>query len=285
MRFQWIATRTARAALVGAVLLAGSAGAQEPEATEPEQENCICFDTGPETHVLSRTFEQENRARIGVDLGEAAEVDGRNGVEVMDVVEDGPADDAGIQEGDIITALDGSPLGDEPAEDLVDALGDVEPGATVTLTYYRDGAQRTASVVTEEATGMAFFRPRSGQFDVRVMPRVAPERIRERMGELNWVTPQAFMRHISPGGLELVDLNEGLGAYFDSDEGVLVADIDDDSALGLLPGDVILAIDGRDVRDRSHVRAVLDSYRQDEEIAFRVVRQGRRMDVRGSLKD
>ncbi len=269
-------------ALVGAALLAVPTGAQETE-TRTERENCICFDDGSGPTVLGRMMTQENRARIGVYLGEATEVDDRMGVEVMDVVEDGPAATAGIAEGDVITAIDGSALGDEPADALIEALGDVEPGATVTLSYYRDGAGRTATVVTEEATGMALFRPGRGDIDVRVMPRVAPERIRERTGEFNWVTPRSFIRHLSPGGLELVEMNPGLGEYFDTDEGVLVARIDDDSALGLEAGDVILAIDGRDVRDPAHARSILDSYRDDEDITFRVVRQGRTIEVTGTL--
>ncbi|HSG47732.1 MAG TPA: PDZ domain-containing protein, partial [Longimicrobiales bacterium] len=59
-------------------------------------------------------------------------------------------------------------------------------------------------------------------------------------------------------GVEFVELNPGLAEYFEASEGgVLVTEVSEESALGLRAGDVLLAIDGRDVRDPAHVRRVL----------------------------
>lgn len=263
-------------------LVAAPAPAQEETAPrqETERENCICFEPGTGENAFAMPLVRANRARIGVMLGGSEEVDGTTGVVVEDVVEDGPADDAGVRPGDVITALNGAVLGGEPARGIVEAMRDVEPGDTVTVTYYRDGQRRSADVVTSDASVSMW----SGEgFDVRVAPRMDAERLRERLGELNVVTPRSYMRRLWISGLELAEVNPALGEYFGTDVGVLVTDIDDDSGLGLRPGDVILAIDGRDVRDAAHVRAILDSYRPDEEITFRVVRQEREMVVAGTI--
>ena len=62
------------------------------------------------------------------------------GVIVTDVIEDSPAADAGLKQGDIITAIDGQPL-DSP-QALTDAIAGREPGDRVTLSVYpADGGE------------------------------------------------------------------------------------------------------------------------------------------------
>lgn len=276
-----MALRGAASLLGVAVLLVAPAAAQDAEARE-DREHCVCLDREHAGAPMASVFISPNRARIGVMLGEAAEVDGTTGVRVEEVIGDGPAEAAGIQPGDVITAMDGEPLGNEPAEAITRAMRDTDPGETVTLTYYRDGQRHTTEVVTDQMSGFGFIHAGDG-FDVRMAPRMMElDRIRGRTGDLNVVAPQALMRRLSPAGLGLVEVNPELGAYFGTDRGVLVSEVGDDSALGLQPGDVILAIDGRDVRDPAHVRAILDSYRPDEEVTLTIVRQDRRMEVTGA---
>jgi S1-C subfamily serine protease len=81
----------------------------------------------------------------------------------------------------------------------------------------------------------------------------------------------------------MVRLNPKLADYFGTSEGVLVADVTDDSTLGLQPGDIILAVGDREVKDADHVRRILRSYGPDEDITFRIMRQKKEMSVRGSL--
>ncbi|MBW3534909.1 MAG: PDZ domain-containing protein [Gemmatimonadetes bacterium] len=84
-------------------------------------------------------------------------------------------------------------------------------------------------------------------------------------------------------GAELVELNPSLGEYFGTPEGVLVPDIADDSPLGLRAGDVILAVGGRAVTTPEDVRRILASYDEDEEVAFRILRQRVTMEVMGRV--
>jgi S1-C subfamily serine protease len=56
---------------------------------------------------------------------------------VTEVVPDGPADEAGVREDDIIIAVDNKALGELP--DLLEAMRRHEPGDEVTLTVLRRG--------------------------------------------------------------------------------------------------------------------------------------------------
>jgi membrane-associated protease RseP (regulator of RpoE activity) len=82
-------------------------------------------------------------------------------------------------------------------------------------------------------------------------------------------------------GVEFVALNPELGSYFGTDEGALVAEVEDGSELGLRPGDVLLAVDGREVTDPSQARRILASYNDEEEMRLRIRRQGSDMEVLG----
>lgn len=87
-------------------------------------------------------------------------------------------------------------------------------------------------------------------------------------------------------GVELLELNPDLAEYFEApDGGVLVTEVAEDSPLGLRAGDVLVAIDGREVRDPDHVRRILASYETDEEVRLRVIRRGREIEVLGRRRD
>jgi len=66
------------------------------------------------------------------------------GVEIAQVVDDSPADDAGFEEGDVITKVDDTEI-TSPAE-LVQVISAKDSGDEVTITYTRDGATKTADV-------------------------------------------------------------------------------------------------------------------------------------------
>lgn len=80
-------------------------------------------------------------------------------------------------------------------------------------------------------------------------------------------------------GVEFIELNPELGEYFGTSEGVLVSRVADESSLGLRPGDVLLAIDGREVRTPDHARRILESYEVGEETRLRVMRKGSETEV------
>jgi len=80
------------------------------------------------------------RAYLGVT---SQAVDG-TGATVIEVGPGTPAAGAGIQAGDVITALDSQPVTDP--DSLSSAIGAKKPGDRVTVTYLRGGTRRTAQV-------------------------------------------------------------------------------------------------------------------------------------------
>jgi S1-C subfamily serine protease len=66
------------------------------------------------------------------------------GVLVLSVVPQGPADKAGVQPGDVITSVDGTPT--DTVESLLANLNQHQPGDTVTLQIQRQGAEQAIKV-------------------------------------------------------------------------------------------------------------------------------------------
>ncbi|MEE8061676.1 MAG: PDZ domain-containing protein, partial [Gemmatimonadales bacterium] len=80
-------------------------------------------------------------------------------------------------------------------------------------------------------------------------------------------------------GLDLAELNEDLAEYFGTDKGALVMKAPRDSTLPLKGGDVIVAIDGRQVESPSHALRILRSYNSGETATLDIMRRQRRMSI------
>jgi putative serine protease PepD len=67
---------------------------------------------------------------------------------VAEATAGGPAADAGVRAGDVVTEIDGEAV-DAP-EDVAEAIEDRSPGDRVTLTVSRGGAEETIEVTLGE---------------------------------------------------------------------------------------------------------------------------------------
>jgi putative serine protease PepD len=92
--------------------------------------------------VLQRGQEID-RAYLGVESAPASPTN-PNGARVGSVVDGGPADRAGVQEGDVITKIDGKPVQD-PA-DISAAVAAKKPGDKITVEVQRDGGTHPLDV-------------------------------------------------------------------------------------------------------------------------------------------
>ncbi|RKF16676.1 Do family serine endopeptidase [Roseovarius spongiae] len=180
------------------------------------------------TRVVSQLqeFGETRRGWLGVriqdvteDVAEAIGLDEPMGALVTDVPE-GPAAEAGLEAGDVITSFDGKEVRD--TRGLVRRVGDAEVGKTVRVVVFRDGETKTLKVTLgrrEEAEG--------------AVPAVQPDGGQDGMAETTMM------------GMTLVPLDDELRGQLDladNAEGLVVTDIDELSEAyekGLRAGDLI----------------------------------------------
>ncbi len=233
-----------------------------------------------------------NRAQLGVFVQtEANPATDDIGALLQSVNEGGAADEAGLQDGDIVTSFDGERLTgrypaagrneSEPARKLIDLIAEKEPGDEVTVEYRRDGQTQSTVVTLSEPEGWFTSFGRSG-FGVVRPPRVSlaplPDvRVFGNAGDRGF---QVFSLLSDPwSDIELVSLSEDLGRYFGTTEGLLVIAPPEDGEMDLRAGDVILNIDGRDARTPSRALRILRSYEEGETINLEVMRDRNRITV------
>ena len=92
-------------------------------------------------------------ATLNADLAEKLEIESEEGIVVVNVREDSPADDAGLQKGDVIVSVDGNTV--DSISDVVEAVRDAEVGDTLTFVVDRDveDANQFLTVTVEEGYG------------------------------------------------------------------------------------------------------------------------------------
>ena len=98
------------------------------------------------------------RGWIGVRIQPASGV--RGGAEIVDVLPGGPADRAGLAAGDVITHLEGRPIGG--VRHLLNRISEREPGETVSLAGRRQSTtQRWQLAIAERPADLGQGRPQS----------------------------------------------------------------------------------------------------------------------------
>lgn len=98
------------------------------------------------------------RGLLGISIGELTSRDARErglgmhrGAYVSDVNPEGAGAKAGLREGDLITGINGQPVR-SPSE-LLEILGRKRPGDVVTVNYYRNGRELSASATLQNIYG------------------------------------------------------------------------------------------------------------------------------------
>jgi C-terminal processing protease CtpA/Prc len=214
-------------------------------------------------------------AVIGVQLDPQS---GKDGARIQEVSPGGPADDAGLHVGDVITQINGKDVkGDEAARQVVHQMRKVAPESNVNLRVLRDGKSREFVVTARR--GVTFLGMRQPfQVPSPPFPPGAPD----------VAIPNVHFKAFGPviirgplGDMELATMTAQLGRYFGTDKGVLVVRAPKDFKLE--DGDVILAIDGREPTSGSHATRILASYQPGEKISIRVMRQQKTVNVETTL--
>ncbi len=181
------------------------------------------------------------------EIASSLGIDKTEGAIVADATQDGPAVKAGIQSGDIITAVDGQAVKDPKA--LSEMIAKIEPGKKVSISVLRDGHEQNIEVTLGNLNDYDSSQQAS--------------------------TDQPQSSGVTHGSLAALGLT--LEPNPDG-EGVRVAGVTDESPAsdkGLQAGDVIVAVGSKTVNSVSDVEAgVADAQdRGRDAVLFRIQSQ------------
>jgi len=171
---------------------------------------------------------------ITPEIAESMNLKRTEGALVAEPQANGPAAKAGIQAGDVITSVDGTPIRD--SRELAKRIGGMAPGATVKLNVLRKGEEKTVSLTL-------------GELPAAREARAAPA---EQGEPANSDVPRLGLS-LSPGGK-----NPG--------DGVMVTEVSPSSVAaerGFRTGDVILDVGGQSVTTPADVRKALSDARTE----------------------
>jgi C-terminal processing protease CtpA/Prc len=224
-----------------------------------------------------------DRARLGLVLqSEKNPKTDAIGASVEALTPGSPAEEAGLQPGDIIVKFNGEPLAsakveadeDEsvPTARLMELARNLKDGDKVTLEYRRGNETRTVTVTATRAMG-----PHIRMVTVPEQPLIDISEI-----EVPDVPDIDVDVHTSARpwrDMELVALNPELGEYFGTADGILVVSTSKDSPLKLKAGDVILRIGDRTPTTPTQAMRILRSYEPGETMALQVMRKRERLSI------
>ena len=185
-----------------------------------------------------------HRSQIGVgiqainsDLAASMNLPNLNGVLVNSVRPGSPAEHAGIHQGDVILAVNGTPVSD--TNELRNMVSSAAPGSDVNLNILRNGHQQTMRVHTEE------FRAANDQNGDDSGNGGSPAR-GERLGI-----------SVEPLTSDLADQYK----IPSSVHGLMVTDVDPvgpAAEAGIQQGDVVVEVNRQPVRNTNDIRSAMD---------------------------
>lgn len=177
------------------------------------------------------------------------------GVLIEDMLDGGPAKQAGLESGDIIKAVNGEPI--ESAAELRRRISRIDPGATVRLALLRDGEETSLEVTLEQqpADGRRSGRPSEVPTTHGDSPETDPL-VKLGFERLQTITSEVVQRY---------DL--------DPPWGVLVFDVRPFSAAsiaGLRQGSIITHLQGEEITDINELRSAIEARDLDKGVRMRV---------------
>ena len=178
-----------------------------------------------------------------------------SGVLIGDVVEDGPADKAGIQRGDVIVEFNG--LAVKEVRQLRNIVADSTPGKAIPVKLIREGKTKSIEVKIAE------------------MPSEVLAQSQSIENQLKGVSVQS----LTPQLKDSLSVPKRIG-------GVVVTDIDEDSPAegALLKNDIIIEVNRKQIGSVKDYEEAVSGIRQDENILLLVFRKGSTLYVTLSAK-
>jgi serine protease Do len=177
---------------------------------------------------------------VTADIADSLGLKKAEGALVAEPQANGPAAKAGIESGDVITAVNGEPVKD--ARELARTIGALAPGASVKLNVLHKGQDKVVNLTL-------------GQLPNSVEAKADTDKSDRDTRKRGSDVPRL--------GLTLAPADSVAGAGKD---GVVVTEVDPKSAAaerGFKEGDVILEVGGKSVTNAGDVREALEAARTD----------------------
>jgi serine protease Do len=183
-----------------------------------------------------------------------------HGVVITYVQPDGPAEQAGLKQGDVITAIDGQPVKD--GDDLVGKVAETPVGQSVAIKYLRDRKEHDAKIEIGDRTKVFADMLGGGDEDNPSQPAGTEAKF----------------------GISIQNITSDIAGRMGLTEnkGVLVTSVESDSFaddIGLERGDVIMEVNHQPVSKVEDVLRIQRSLKPKSDVIFLVQRsqQGQQM--------
>ncbi|MCQ4036255.1 trypsin-like peptidase domain-containing protein [Kaistella montana] len=162
-----------------------------------------------------------------------------DGVYLMEVSENGGAEDAGLRNGDIITKVDNTVI--SSYYDLSFAVGSKRPGDKVAVTYLRNGKLNTVNVTLKDQKGGTSFRSKA---DLSVTEKI---------------------------GSEFEPLSERFKTDYGLNSGVVAKNVIEGSEMakiGVVDNYIVIEVNGKPVNSQKDVEKILNGYSGNVQVKY-----------------
>jgi len=182
-----------------------------------------------------------------------------HGVEIVTIVPGSPAETGGLQQGDIITTVDGKPTPD--GFRLQATVSRLKPDTAASIGLWRAGEEKSLQIKVGLAPSELYAPPPAGP----------------RPGQIPHARPTWL-------GIGMQNLDAELGKFFDVPEGgfILVSEVLENSPArkaGLQVGDVITRADGKPTATTQALLQILSGKRPGDKLPLSLLRKGKPVEL------
>ncbi len=210
---------------------------------------------------------------VDYDLSDDLDLPVSYGAYIDDIVDDSPAEEAGLESDDVVIAFNGEKVTD--SDDLTDFVKGGKRGDKVTLSIIRDGKEKEIEVTLGKS--WSYGTPKVGVYNDHDFD-FDFDRFDDVMDHYDDAL-EMYVDCNSGGyiGVYLTSLSDPLREYFGVDKGlgVLVNGIEEDSPAekaGLKAGDVIIEADGEEIEDSGDLQEVISEFDEGDKVKIKVIR-------------
>ncbi|MFW6129365.1 MAG: PDZ domain-containing protein [Candidatus Aminicenantaceae bacterium] len=206
------------------------------------------------------------RGQLGIYIGKNED----DQVEIRDVEENSPADEAGLKKGDVVLEFEGKTI--NSTEMLAHEIRMRKPGDKVNIRIKRNDKEMNVMVKLGEYSKKDSFK----ELELKFPEFFSPEKFDWRFDQ-----PHSLKRYFSKSrnyiGVYLKELNRELAEYFGVNKGtgLLITKIVKDSPAqkaGLHVGDVIITADGERIEKMTRFIELIQNKKEKESIELGILR-------------